>query len=159
MILYHASTRKNLTVLRPQRTLSHDKYIGDYVFATKSSLLAHMYLVPKGIAILMDSSEDHPNIVMCISESEFLKRDHGGAVFELSSASFAPSPQQEINDYEMVSTIPVKPLKKTVYAKTRDALLALGIQIRFVDKDTFKKLINNPNQKKLVNTLEPYQLQ
>lgn len=47
--LYHASAQKNLKVLKPQRTLFHDEYIGDFVFATSDRRMAAMYLATKGV--------------------------------------------------------------------------------------------------------------
>lgn len=156
MVLYHASTLKNLSYIRPQRTLSRDRYIGDFVFATANVRLAHMYLTPVGIVTLMNPSNDNPNIVLCIKQEEFIKQDKGGAVYELSSESFIPSPQKEISDYEMVSTTAVKPTKKTVYNKTLDALLSLDIKVRFVDQSVFYNLIKHPDQKKLIKEIQPY---
>src|SRR4051812_29088282 len=69
-VLYHASTNSELTVLEPQRTLSKDKYIGDFVFATKDKLLAVMYLIPKGYGSIMDTKSKPPKILICANESE-----------------------------------------------------------------------------------------
>lgn len=62
--LYHSSTEKDLRVISPQRTLSKDKYIGDFVFATADPAYSAMYLVPKGLKTLMHSSTDDRWIVI-----------------------------------------------------------------------------------------------
>lgn len=156
MVLYHASQIKNLKVIKPQRTLSNNQYIGDYVFATTNHKLAVMYLVPKGISTLMNPDGENSNIVIC-DESEFMKRDRGGAVYELSTKHFAKTPQKGLSEYEMVSKSEAIPINKNVYASALDALISLGIKIRFTDEKTFESLISNPNQKNIIESLELYQ--
>jgi hypothetical protein len=90
-------------VLEPKRTLSKDKYIGDFVFATQNKVLAIMYLTTRGFATLMNSNSRNPNIVICADKDDYLKRDSGGAIYELPSALFIESPQKELSDYELVS--------------------------------------------------------
>lgn len=152
MVLYHGSTKNNLSLLKPRPTLSHDKLIGDFLFATKNFKLALMYLTPKGIAILMEPDDD-PNIVICSSEKSFKKKDKGGTIYELPSKTFIESPQAELSNYEMVSEAAVKPTNKTIYKSTFKAMRDAGIKVRFVDEPTFKKLIRHPKQKELIAEL------
>lgn len=156
MILYHASQHKTLKALKPQRTLSNDKYIGDFVFATANRTMAIMYLVPPGIATLMNPDKNNPNIVICATVDEFTNRDHGGTIYELPSDSFADTPQEGLSEYEMVSSIPVQPLHKTTFDSSLKALLSAGIQVRFIDEPTFKSLLGNPNQEKMFKQIKPY---
>ncbi len=65
MELYHASPIKNLKLIKPQKTISHNKYIGDFVFATKYKKLALMYMLPKGFPILMNAQSKNPYVVIC----------------------------------------------------------------------------------------------
>jgi len=154
MRLYHSSQKKNLILLTPQRTISHDKYIGDYVFATYDKKLAVMYLATKGVAVLMNSKMS--NIVICSDKKEYLNKDKGGAVYEIEDGHFVDTPQNGLSEYEKVSTKPVKPLKKTIYASSIKAFLTFGIKIYFVDQKTFNSLIFNPNQAEIIETLMPY---
>lgn len=157
MNLYHASANKDLSLITPRKTLSHDVYIGDYVFATLDKTLATMYLVPKGIATLMTPDDEEPNIVICAKETDFLTKDQGGAIYTLPAENFIESPQKGLESYEMVSESPVKPINKEVFARSIDALFAAGIKIYFVDEDTFEMLIGNPKQKELIRRLPSYQ--
>ncbi len=156
MILYHASTDKQLSVIKPQPTLSHDKYIGDFVFATVDKKMALMYLVPKGIPTLMNPKGRNPNIVMCTTVSDFVAKDGGGAIYELPGKDFVRTPQEGLSDYEMVSRNAIKPLRKEVYANTLDALAAANITIRFTDEATFNKLIKSPQQASMIEALDVY---
>jgi hypothetical protein len=152
-ILYHASTNKDLGVINPKRTLSKDKYIGDFVFATADKVLAIMYLATRGYATLMNSKDTQPNIVVCADQSRYQADDKGGAIYELPEESFIDTPQKELNGYEFVSVKPVKPLSKSVYEKSLYAMNEAGIIIRFVDEQTFSSLIGNPKQAELINNL------
>lgn len=154
MILYHASQKKNLKQLKPQKTLSDNKYIGEFVFATSNKKLAVMYLVPKGIATLMNPHESNPNIVICAESENFLRLDIGGAIYEIPGKNFTQSPQIGLIAYEMVSTKTVKPLNALVFDSTIDALLLNGIKIRFTTEKIFKSLIRNPDQDKMIEKLK-----
>lgn len=156
MNLYHASQQKDLKLLRPQRTLSHDKYIGDFIFATANKKLAIMYLAPKGFATLMNSDEKNANIVICAEQEEFFKQDKGGAIYKLSSKDFIESPQKELSTYEMASRCSVKPKDKEVFDSTLGALISSGIEVRFTTKVAFDRLIHSPNQNKMVKSLDLY---
>ena len=155
MTLYHASQQKNLKVLLPQPTKSNNKYIGDYLFATKNFNLALMYLTPKGIPILMEPYDD-PNIVICSDVKSFKNLDNGGGVYSILSKNFMKTPQKDLSNYEMVSTAEVKPLKPKIFDSVLDALISADIKVRFVNSNLFKKLIKNPEQKELISKLPIY---
>jgi len=154
--LYHASDNKRLKLLQPQKTLSDDKYIGDYVFATTNKLLALMYLANRGTATLMNPLEPNPNIVICAGQSDYIKKDKGGAIYEVSNDFFEKSPQFGLTAYEMVSTKPTKIIKKTLFNKSIEALISNGIEVRFTDIRTFNNLIGNKNQLELINKIRQY---
>lgn len=153
MKLYHASPVKNLKILEPKRTISNDKYIGDFVFATRYRKLALMYMLPKGFPILMNIKSSKPYVVLCGNAEDILKKDTGGALYVLSTKSFSKTPQSGLSDYEMVSKKTVNPLNETDYKSTIKALASESIEIYFVDSNTFEKLIFNPEQDSMVKTL------
>lgn len=155
-MLFHASQQKNLSVIKPQPTKSLNKYIGDYVFASKNKLMALMYLVPVGLPTLMNPEKNHPTIVICDKEANFIKKDRGGAIYELPEDSFFETPQKGLSLYEQVSNKPVKPSGKTIYSSSLEALISAGIKIIFVDDSKFKSLINNPKQREIIQSLKAY---
>jgi hypothetical protein len=154
--LYHASPSKNLTVIQPQRTLSRDKYIGDYVFATSDLKLAAMYLATKGKGTLMDYTSKEPAIVICSDEREYVRNDKGGAIYIVPADSFKKSPQEGLEESEVVSKVPVTPLDKKVYEHSLDAMHELGITVYFADQKTFDALVKARDEKKLLKKLRPY---
>lgn len=156
MALYHASPQKGLSVLVPQRTFSHDRYIGDFVFATANRVMALMYLVPRGTATLMNPDGKQPDIAICAEPGQFLQQDKGGAIYELAPDGFRTTPQPGLSRYELVSPKAVEPTSITVYASTLRALLDAGVTVRFIDESTFKLLIGNPKQAEVLHGLPAY---
>lgn len=156
MNIYHSSPIKNLKIIKPQYTLSHDKYIGNYVFGTKSKRLALMYMLQKGFPRLMKPELPGPYLVICAQKQEILNIDKGGSLYILPSKSFQETPQQGLSKYEMVSLKPVVPIKEIVYPSVISALVKAGINIYFTDESTFQTLINNKYQDEIVKTLPKY---
>lgn len=156
MILYHASSNKNLKQITPQPTKSNDILIGSYVFATENLLLATMYLANKGVAVMMNPEKENPTIVICSDSDSYIKNDVGGAIYELSSNSFKDTPQKDLSEFEKVSEIPVEPINFTAYSSSLDAIQKAGIKIYFVDEVQFNNLINNPKQKEIISKLSSY---
>ncbi len=156
MKLYHSSPIKNLKILEPQRTISNNKYIGDFVFATRHKKLALMYMLPKGFPLLMNIKSSKPYVVLCGNVRDILKKDEGGALYELSAESFYRTPQTALSNYEMVSKESISPLNETDYESTTRTLDKEGIAIYIVDSNTFDKLILNPKQDSIVQTLDRY---
>lgn len=153
MILYHASSNKNLKLITPQPTMSNDVLIGNYVFATEYLLLAIMYLANKGVPVMMNPEKDNPTIVISANEKDYINNDIGGAIYELDGEHFKETPQEDLSDFEKVSTTPIKPMSCTDYASSLKAMQDFGIKIYFVDEEQFKNLINNPKQKELITFL------
>lgn len=156
MNVYHASPDVNLKTIIPKRTMSKDKYIGDFVFATTDKKLAAMYLATRGIATLMHHVSDTPFIVMSSSSDEYLQSDAGGAIYTLPGATFEPTPQHELSESEMVSKVMVEPLDKEVYKTSIEAMKHHGVAIYFVDQPTFKCIVATKNQQEAVSTLQPF---
>ncbi len=158
MNLYHSSPIKNLKTIKPQHTLSNNKYIGDFVFATKDKKLSLMYMLPKGFPILMNSKPSSPYVVICGKAEDVVQKDNGGALYILPSETFHKTPQKELNEYEMVSRDSVSPIDEIDYANVLNALNIEGISIYFVDDAVFSNLIDNPEQDNIVKHLERFSL-
>ncbi len=107
---------------------------------------------------MMNPNASRPNIVICSSVSDYKSKDKGGAIYELLSDSFIESPQKDLSMYEMVSKEPIKPINKTEYTSSLLAMLENKIEVKFTDEYTFKKLINNPEQKRLIKAIKNYSI-
>jgi hypothetical protein len=139
-VLYHASTNPDLKVLEPQRTLSNDKYIGDFVFATADKILAAMYLLPKGYGSILDTDTKPPQILIRADETEVRAKDKGGAIYTVDASDFSESPQKDLIALEKVSDKPIIPISKEIFKNSFDALNKLGIEVEFIDQKTFDRL-------------------
>jgi hypothetical protein len=140
MPLYHASTEKNLSIIKPQRTLSHDTYIGDYVFAASNKAYAAMYLAPKGMPQLLNAFDGKPYLVINGNIATFRDKDAGGAIYEVPSDTFNGTPQVELAETELVSTQSVVPLNKEVFNTALGAFNNMNIPIYFVDNTVYEKI-------------------
>lgn len=141
-VLYHASANPDLELLEPQRTISKDKYIGDYVFATKDKALAAMYLTPKGYGSVMESDKNPPRLLIRADEAEIRLKDTGGAIYKVDAANFIDSPQQELSAYEMVATKPIRLVSKETFSSVFSAWDQLGIKVEYIDQKTFDQHAN-----------------
>lgn len=155
-VLYHASPLKNLKIIQPKKTLSRDIYIGDYVFATSNIRLAAMYLATKGIAILLNVKSPKPTIVIRSNPREYISNDKGGAIYAVSDRTFKKSPQEGLEDSEMVSGVSVKPISRQVYSSSLDAMKEKGIVIYFVDEKVFNDIVEAKDESKILKKLNPY---
>lgn len=156
-VLYHASPDKNLEIIEPKKTLSKDVYIGDYVFATSDKKLAVMYLATRGNYTYMEPRGNEPFIVICAKPKEYLVHDEGGAIYILSSDTFEKTPQIELKDFEMVSSVSVKPTKKETYNNSIEAMRRNGITIYFVSQPKFDELIKAKDKNNALALVKPFQ--
>jgi hypothetical protein len=155
-VLYHASPAKTLKKIQPQRTLSRDIYIGDYVFATSNIRLAAMYLATKGNATLMNVEAETPIIVICNNAKDYISSDKGGAIYTVPATTFKKTPQAGLEKSERVSSIAVTPIEKKVFKRSLDAMREMGIVIYFVNQKTFDSLVQAKNESKTLASVQPF---
>lgn len=157
-VLYHASPNKQLTVIKPRKTMSRNAHIGDFVFATSDVRLAAMYHATKGNAILMNVKTKKPTVVICNNPEDYLSKDKGGAIYTVPVSTFRKSPQEGLEDSEMVSDVGVTPTNKQAYKSSLAAMKEMRITIYFVNEKLFNKLVEAKDESKILSKLEPYLL-
>lgn len=139
--LYHGSSRSDLKVIYPKKTLSKDKYIGDFVFASHDKILAIMYMTVKGFYSLMSTDTTPPYIVICADENEYKQKDREVSIYNLPSDSFEESPQEELKEYEFVSHQQVVPESFETYPNALTAFNQNNIDVYFVNKQVFDQIV------------------
>lgn len=154
-VLYHASPNAKLSRIDPQKTLSNDVYIGDYVFATKDKKLAAMYLANKGVATLMEHRTKKPYIIIQDDADHYTKHDKGGAIYAVSASGFKETPQVGLEGTEFVNDKAVTPLSKEVFPTSLEAMRQQGITIYFVTPKTFELLLDKNRKDKTLASLKP----
>lgn len=157
-VLYHASTNKELTVLTPQRTLSKDEYIGDFVFATPDRRMAAMYLAPReGGTILIETFSREPYAVINNTPENFKRVDHGGAIYKVSAESFSDTPQEEVAGTELVSRDSVPILSKEIFATSLEAMREAGVNVYFLGDTEFQRVQSAKDHGwEILSELKPY---
>jgi hypothetical protein len=158
-VLYHASENNELELIKPRRTLSKDAYIGDYVFATPDKRIAAMYLAPRaGGTILINTFNGEPYAVINNNAENFIKVDHGGAIYTVSSEAFTETPQAELVGTELIATKPVKPLSKEIFTTSIKAMQQMQVHIFFVEDPHHFAAIQNAKDHgwEILSGLTPY---
>jgi len=61
----------------------------------------------------------------------------------LALINFTIDPRFAKSTKEWTSKVPVKPLSKTEYQSGLEAMLGVGVQVYFVDKNIFRKIKNS----------------
>jgi hypothetical protein len=114
---------------------------GPVVFATPHLALAAIFMVKRDNSwTKIASYRGGPWLLVCSDKERFMKLDHGGAIYCLSAEAFSYDPDKGLGVNEWVSRKPVKPLYKFEFDLGLDAMLALGVQVFFVDKETFSDI-------------------
>ena len=139
-ILYHASQNRNIEEFEPRRVSVRDINEGPRVFATEDLSYAVKFLVPSDDSWAQLSRWGKAHVAIYSDQDRFEKSDKGGSVYELPSDTFIIDPKFTKSTKEWTSKVPVKPIKKTDYESGLEAMIDNGVQIYFVDKDTFQKI-------------------
>ncbi len=140
-VLYHATRGADIEEFEPRQESTRDPSEGPVVFATPDRAYAAQFLVPGDDRdSIRGYYNDIPTIVIRSSREDFEKNDSGGTVYEFPSDTFDFDPKQHMGKREWTSRKPVKPIGKTAYASTVDALIENGTQVYFVDQVTFDEM-------------------
>lgn len=158
MKLYHASPIKNLKIIEPQRTLSKDLYIGDFVFATPSKAMAAMYLAPKAAGtILINAFNSEPYAIVNSNPEDFKKVDTGGSIYVVDSELFETSPQVGLEETELVSKLAVKPVAEEYYKTSLEAMQKFSVKLFFAEGKLFEDIMYAEDHGlKILSKLQPY---
>lgn len=144
-VLYVAAQTAKIEELVPQKGRSRDEDEGEVIFSTPDKALASVFLVEGHNDDWMDIGyySDIPCAVICMNRDEFIKRDKGGIIYEVPSDTFSYNPNLGMGDKEWTSSKPVKPTKETNFPSALDAMIKNGVNVYFVDKDTFNAIRNS----------------
>lgn len=155
--IYHASTNAKLEIIEPQQILhKNGRPIGKFVFASYNITYAAMYLVEKRNYSLMNAKRNKPYIIIRANQKRYLQNDQPGALYTLSDETFVKTPQQGLEKSERVSSSSVKVINKKIFSSSIEGMTSMGITIYFVNKQTFKLLLDTKDDKKILPQLKPY---
>lgn len=149
-VLYHASPFDNIEEFDPSlNKKKRDQNEEPSLFATPDKSLATIFLTPTDDSWV--SSGLHNNIpYMVISNRDrFLELDKGGVIYELPVDTFKVDLEKGLREYEWTSREVVKPIGKQVFKTSLEAMLDAGVQVYFIDEETFKEMKGLPGPEKM----------
>lgn len=150
-VLYHASPNNGIEILEPRAESTPENWKnGTVVFATHSLAFASGFLLPAkkltcqggnfgGVFFFISQNGDKCRVLDC-----------GGTIYEVDSSSFTHH-----KGFEWYSKISVKPTNKIKVESALDYMMKQGVQVYFVDEDTYGKLASEKTHRtcKLLNSL------
>lgn len=159
-ILFHGSSNQDIEILEPRAIATRSKQEGNVIFATPHIGYAAVFMSShhkdRGFSIEMQSFDHGPVCCVCNHKENFMKHDKGGAIYLLPSDTFyydlgfvglsrkewfSKAYTEDFGDLrEWVSRDSVKPLYKIEFKSVLEAMLDLGVQVYFVDEDTFEEV-------------------
>lgn len=137
-VLYHASENKNIEIFEPKAETVRDPEEGPVIFATPDKILASIFIVPTNDSWAQSGLFNGIHYFVCSDREKFKKLDKGGAIYTLLSDTFEYNPSKGLREKEWVSKLSVKPIDKEEFKSGLEAMLNFGVQVFFVDKETFK---------------------
>ncbi len=146
-VLYLAAQTPNISELVPQKGNYRDENEGAVIFSTPDKSLASAFLVEGHGDHWMKIGfyGDIPVVVIKSDKEEFIKKDKGGSMYTVSSDTFDFDPNKGMGEREWVSKVPVKPLSEKHFESALDAMIENGVQVYFVDENTFETTNNSSN--------------
>ena len=144
-VMYHASSESDIAEFEPRN--ESPRYVGEenLVFATPYKEVAAMFLVPRSIPAEISKYGDSYVVFVNGTENEFRSLDKGGAIYKLPADSFETNRDVGMGDTEWVSRRTVKPISKTLYKLSTEALRENGVNIYFLKDDVFQRVKANPS--------------
>ncbi len=140
--LFHASQNRDIKVFEPHQDKVRDPIEGPKVFATPDKALASCFIVPTDSSWVKIGRFDKDGVpgpwkVVVSDEKRFREADKEGSIYSLPTESFSTDPSKGMGEFEWTSADPVAPDGKEDYESGLAAMKELGVDVLFVDKDTF----------------------
>lgn len=142
-ILYHGTNRSDIEEFTPNSKRVRDEKEGMLLFATPDKAFATMFLGPRADDSWSDKGKFNDVYYIVVADEEkFRKEDNGGTIFSFPSDSFACDENKGMGFAEWTTKASIKPTESENYESTLDAMIENGVQVYFVDKETFHKIKN-----------------
>lgn len=145
-VLYHASPKTDLVEFEARREGFRDADEGPVVFATPDKVYATMFLVKTNDSWTAKGRYSEAGVmgpwhIIISDREEFEKADTGGSIYTFDTNDFTFDPNRNMGAIEWTSRKSVKPIgKKEDYSSGLEAMKAAGVEVYFVDRQTFKAI-------------------
>jgi 8-oxo-dGTP pyrophosphatase MutT (NUDIX family) len=157
-VLYVAAQTRGVKELIPMKGNYRDKDEGAVIFFFFDKTLASIYLIKEHNDNWTNLGYfgDIPYVVIKMGREEFLKKDNGGSIYEVPSDNFDCNPNLGMREKEWTSSEPVRPLKETFYTSALNTMIENGVNVYFVNEETFKDIRNSKDHGQgILNSLTP----
>jgi hypothetical protein len=154
-VLFHASGNQNIETFEPRAESARDANEGPRVFATPSRAMASIFLVKSDDSWVGSGMVDDEPYIVISDEKRFRDQDTGGVIYSLPNDTFENDPEKGLRELEWTSKEAVTPTGKEYVPSALSDMLEQGVKVFFVDKETYKKVIEAPDDSILKN-LVPY---
>jgi len=149
--LYHASSRRDLKVIKPSNITVRDPKEGKVVFATNNISYASCFIVPVDdmwaqihhFTRSEDSRKIETVVFICSDKQRFLNLDKGGAIYKVPCELFENDPQEHSLEWAYKSSVEI--IGKKVYRSGLEAMISNDVQLYFVSRDIFDEVKQNKN--------------
>ena len=134
--LYHASPKCKLKNIKPRNITAPEGFEnGPVVFATDDFAFATHFLVPHNDGWANGGAIGGVPFFVIGDRKRFIEKDKGGSIYLIQSDNFS-----KYNKREWVSSKSVKTESEVCFSSGLDAMIISGVQVYFVDKDTYKHI-------------------
>ncbi len=142
--LFHASPSIEITEFEPSN--EYPRYTNEtkLVFATPYERLAAMFLSPRNVNTEIGIYGDRYVIFINSDEKAYSAQDKGGAIYSLPVETFETDAIHGMGEIEWYCKTPVKPVDKTVYQTSTEAMDKFNVERFFVNDDLFQQIRSNP---------------
>lgn len=137
--LYHASENRKIELLEPREESVRDKNEGPVVFATSDKAEASKFLVPSDDTWTRKMRFGDVHVHIIADKKRYKEADKGGTIYHLKPDTFENDLTKGTRT-EWISKVPVKPYEKEEYSSGLQAQLDNGVQVYFVDWETFDQI-------------------
>ena len=143
--LYHGSSNKQIERFEPRAERTRDASEGPKVFATPDKRMASIFIVGTDDSWANSGTYNDVPFLVIGDRERFQKLDQGGVIYHLPSDSFETEPDKGLGKLEWTSGEPVTPSHKEQQHSAIDAMLEHGVQVYFVDPETYEKWRTAPD--------------
>lgn len=138
--LYHASPRRDIQEFEPRAQSVRDPEEGPVVFATPSEAYASMFIVRTDDRWSEKGRFNNVYYTVVSDKQRFKEMDKGGSIYTLPSETFSSDKTKNMGMTEWTSRKTVKSIRKTDYESGLEAMLEHGVQVYFVDPETWLRI-------------------
>lgn len=165
--LYHASSNRSIEQFEPRARKTRDVTEGPRVFATPDKRLSTVFMAGTDDSWTHKGAFNGVPYIIISDKERFMELDKGGTIYHLPGETFENDPEKGMGTLEWTSKEAVTPIEKEEHQSALDAMVNHGVQVYFVDPETFAAInaapdhglsilhsLTSENQRRGVNAVE-----